>query len=111
MGNYGEIIIKTTDEYWITGKSSNEREFYVIIYQKNANLNEIAGNNFIISNFSFQHKHSATIILPTLLIPPTIYVIIFCCRWGEKSVWCSNEGNIFLPNVVTVNIGTFMLIH
>ncbi|KAI8436846.1 hypothetical protein MSG28_010300 [Choristoneura fumiferana] len=43
LGNYGEIIIKTPDEYWITGKSSNEREFYVIIQEKNANLKEIAG--------------------------------------------------------------------
>ncbi|XP_072949300.1 vacuolar fusion protein CCZ1 homolog [Epargyreus clarus] len=42
LGNYGEIIIKTPDEYWITGKSSNEREFYVVIQVKNANLKEIA---------------------------------------------------------------------
>ncbi|KAJ0176583.1 hypothetical protein K1T71_007762 [Dendrolimus kikuchii] len=42
LGNYGEVIIKTPDEYWITGKSSNEREFYVIIQEKNANLKEIA---------------------------------------------------------------------
>ncbi|CAH0585665.1 unnamed protein product [Chrysodeixis includens] len=42
LGNYGEIIIKTPDEYWITGKASNEREFYVIIQEKNANLKEIA---------------------------------------------------------------------
>ncbi|XP_028039377.1 vacuolar fusion protein CCZ1 homolog [Bombyx mandarina] len=42
LGNYGEIIIKTPDEYWITGKCSNDREFYVIIQEKNANLKEIA---------------------------------------------------------------------
>ncbi|CAG9102520.1 hypothetical protein JYU34_005813 [Plutella xylostella] len=42
LGSYGEIIIKTPDEYWITGKTSNEREFYVIIQQKSANLKEIA---------------------------------------------------------------------
>ncbi|CAH0398316.1 unnamed protein product [Chilo suppressalis] len=42
LGNYGEVIIKTPDEYWITGKTSNEREFYVIIQEKNANLKEIA---------------------------------------------------------------------
>ncbi|XP_034832366.1 vacuolar fusion protein CCZ1 homolog [Maniola hyperantus] len=42
LGNYGEIIIKTPDEYWITGKSSNDREFYVIIQEKNANLKDIA---------------------------------------------------------------------
>lgn len=43
LGNYGEIIIKTPDEYWITGKASNEREFYVVIQEKNANLKDISG--------------------------------------------------------------------
>lgn len=42
IGNYGEIIIKTPDEYWIAGKSSNDREFYVVIQDKNANLKDIA---------------------------------------------------------------------
>lgn len=42
LGNYGEVIIKTPDEYWIAGKSSNDREFYVIIQDKNANLKDIA---------------------------------------------------------------------
>ncbi|GBP85146.1 Vacuolar fusion protein CCZ1 homolog [Eumeta japonica] len=42
LGNYGEVIIKTVDEYWITGKCSNEREFYVVIQRKNANLKEIS---------------------------------------------------------------------
>ncbi|XP_041979571.1 vacuolar fusion protein CCZ1 homolog isoform X2 [Aricia agestis] len=42
LGDFGEVIIKTPDEYWITGKSSNDREFYVVIYKKNANLKEIA---------------------------------------------------------------------
>lgn len=47
LGNYGEVIIKTPDEYWITGKSSNEREFYVIIQEKNANLKEISGKLYL----------------------------------------------------------------
>ncbi|XP_049873224.1 vacuolar fusion protein CCZ1 homolog isoform X2 [Pectinophora gossypiella] len=42
LGNYGEVIIKTPDEYWITGKTSNEREFYVVIQEKNANLKDIS---------------------------------------------------------------------
>ncbi|KAM3965217.1 vacuolar fusion protein CCZ1 [Aphomia sociella] len=42
LGNYGEMIIKIPDEYWITGKTSNEREFYVIIQEKNATLKEIS---------------------------------------------------------------------
>ncbi|XP_060803197.1 vacuolar fusion protein CCZ1 homolog isoform X2 [Amyelois transitella] len=42
LGKYGEIIIKIPDEYWVTGKISNEREFYVVIQEKNATLKEIS---------------------------------------------------------------------
>ncbi|XP_074648417.1 vacuolar fusion protein CCZ1 homolog [Tubulanus polymorphus] len=34
----GETIIKTCSDYWVVGKRSDQREFYVVIYQKNANL-------------------------------------------------------------------------
>lgn len=37
----GETIVKTMNDYWIVGKLSNLREFYVVIHQKNANLIEI----------------------------------------------------------------------
>ncbi|XP_066583435.1 vacuolar fusion protein CCZ1 homolog [Prorops nasuta] len=37
----GEIIIKTLSDYWVVGKLSNLREFFVVIQQKNANLIEI----------------------------------------------------------------------
>lgn len=37
----GETIVKTMNDYWVVGKLSNLREFYVVIHQKNANLIEI----------------------------------------------------------------------
>ncbi|XP_024941079.1 vacuolar fusion protein CCZ1 homolog isoform X2 [Cephus cinctus] len=37
----GEVIIKTMSDYWVVGKLSNLREFFVVIQQKNANLIEI----------------------------------------------------------------------
>ncbi|XP_057320493.1 vacuolar fusion protein CCZ1 homolog [Microplitis mediator] len=37
----GETIIKTMSDYWVVGKLSNLREFYVVIQQKNANIIEI----------------------------------------------------------------------
>ncbi|XP_011503777.1 PREDICTED: vacuolar fusion protein CCZ1 homolog [Ceratosolen solmsi marchali] len=37
----GEIVIKTMSDYWIVGKLSNLREFFVIIQQKNASIIEI----------------------------------------------------------------------
>ena len=39
----GETIVKTCSDCWVVGKKSDQREFYVIINQKNANLIEING--------------------------------------------------------------------
>lgn len=39
----GETIVKTTSDFWVVGKKSDQREFYVVINQKNANLIEING--------------------------------------------------------------------
>lgn len=41
MSTTGEIILKTMSDYWVVGKLSNLREFYVVIHQKNANLIDI----------------------------------------------------------------------
>jgi hypothetical protein len=45
MSTTGEVILKTMSDYWVVGKLSNLREFYVVIHQKNANLIEINGKN------------------------------------------------------------------
>ncbi|XP_015111487.1 vacuolar fusion protein CCZ1 homolog [Diachasma alloeum] len=37
----GEVVIKTMSDYWVVGKLSNLREFFVVIQQKNANIIEI----------------------------------------------------------------------
>ncbi|XP_076167740.1 vacuolar fusion protein CCZ1 [Ptiloglossa arizonensis] len=37
----GEIIIKTMSHYWVIGKLSNLREFFVVIQQKSASIIEI----------------------------------------------------------------------
>ena len=39
----GETMMKTTNDFWVIGKRSDQREFYVILHQKNANLIEISG--------------------------------------------------------------------
>jgi hypothetical protein len=38
----GETMMKTTYDFWVIGKRSDKREFYVILHQKNANLIEIS---------------------------------------------------------------------
>lgn len=43
MGHAGETIVKTMNDYWIVGKISNLREFYIAIQQKNASLIDISG--------------------------------------------------------------------
>uniref|UniRef100_A0A1B6LR64 CCZ1/INTU/HSP4 first Longin domain-containing protein n=1 Tax=Graphocephala atropunctata TaxID=36148 RepID=A0A1B6LR64_9HEMI len=37
-----ETIVKTMSDYWVVGRLSNAREFYVVIQHKNANLIEIS---------------------------------------------------------------------
>lgn len=34
-------------DYWIVGKKSDQRELYVILNQKNANLIEVNGKQFV----------------------------------------------------------------
>ncbi|XP_065826343.1 vacuolar fusion protein CCZ1 homolog [Oscarella lobularis] len=40
-GEDGETIMKTTGDCWVVGKRSDQREFFVVLPQKNANLIEI----------------------------------------------------------------------
>lgn len=39
----GETVMKTLTDCWVVGKKSDQREFYVVLNQKNANLIEING--------------------------------------------------------------------
>ncbi|XP_076310218.1 vacuolar fusion protein CCZ1 isoform X2 [Tachypleus tridentatus] len=41
INDSGEIIMKTMSEWWVVGKMSDQREFYVVLNQKSANLIEI----------------------------------------------------------------------
>ena len=36
-----EIVVKAMSDYWVVGKKSDQRELYVILNQKNANLIEV----------------------------------------------------------------------
>lgn len=40
-----EIIVKAMTDYWVVGKKSDQRELYVILNQKNANLIEVNGKS------------------------------------------------------------------
>ena len=43
----GEMFVKTCGDSWVVGKKSDQREFYVVINQKTANLIEINGERFV----------------------------------------------------------------
>ena len=42
----GETFVKTMSDCWIVGRKSDQRELFVILNQKNANLIEIDGEWF-----------------------------------------------------------------
>lgn len=46
LGPWGENIVKTTNDYWVFSKTSNLREFYIVLQQKNASLIGISGQFF-----------------------------------------------------------------
>lgn len=58
-----EIIVKAMTDYWVVGKKSDQRELYVILNQKNANLIEVNG------------KSSSSCFQPVFLGP-----FLICCR-------------------------------
>lgn len=43
-----EIIVKAMSDYWVVGKKSDQRELYVILNQKNANLIEVNGKDWLL---------------------------------------------------------------
>lgn len=45
--------MKTMSDCWVVGRKSDQREFFVILNQKSANLIEINGEDF---SFSFSYK-------------------------------------------------------
>lgn len=45
-----EIIVKAMTDYWVVGKKSDQRELYVILNQKNANLIEVNGKAYSSGN-------------------------------------------------------------
>lgn len=59
LGNSGETIMKTMNDYWVVGKTSNCREFYVALQQKNASLIDISGKylNSLNLNILFVYIH------------------------------------------------------
>lgn len=39
--------MKAMSDYWVVGKKSDQRELYVILNQKNANLIEVNGKDWV----------------------------------------------------------------
>lgn len=56
MKDFGEIIGKTVSDCWIVGKLSDERELYVVLQQKNANIVDVNGMKYF-------YMHSVLFVL------------------------------------------------
>lgn len=52
--NSSELVVKTSHDHWVVGRSGDGREFYVVICHKNANLVEVTDevNRMCSSHFS-----------------------------------------------------------
>ncbi|XP_042230477.1 vacuolar fusion protein CCZ1 homolog isoform X1 [Homarus americanus] len=52
--NSGELVVKTSQDHWVVGRSGDGREFYVVVSHKNANLVEVTDevNRMCASHFS-----------------------------------------------------------
>lgn len=61
-----EIIVKAMTDYWVVGKKSDQRELYVILNQKNANLIEVNGK-FNSPHISICNSHLILELLPFFL--------------------------------------------
>lgn len=48
--------MKAMSDYWVVGKKSDQRELYVILNQKNANLIEVNGKDW----FFYYHLNAVT---------------------------------------------------
>ncbi|RXM32902.1 Vacuolar fusion protein CCZ1-like [Acipenser ruthenus] len=74
-----EIIVKAMTDYWIVGKKSDQRELYVILNQKNANLIEV---NEIMSMYKIKPISGGEIQID---LPTCMYKLpnIHCHRSGS----------------------------
>ena len=59
-----EIIVKTANDYWVVGKRSEQREFYVVLLKKDATLLDVQGTNCRFENTTLGH-HRRTTHAPT----------------------------------------------
>lgn len=59
MKDFGEIMGKTLSDCWIVGKMSDERELYVVLQQKNANIVDV---NDELKKLSMSHFQSIFIM-------------------------------------------------
>lgn len=53
--NISEVMIRTSDDRWIVGKKSDQREFYIIFERKDANLLQVSEE---IKTLSAKHFHN-----------------------------------------------------
>ncbi|KAK7080846.1 hypothetical protein SK128_005059 [Halocaridina rubra] len=61
-----ELVVKTSQDHWVVGRSGDGREFYVIVSHKNANLVEVTGKSFR-AHFILTYDIGDFVVLPITL--------------------------------------------
>lgn len=91
-----EIIVKAMTDYWVVGKKSDQRELYVILNQKNANLIEVNG-------MFPPPVISTTIQFPIPLHfsnPFYVFLLLFLFCRGGKEALCNTVQQHFLLGLI-----------
>lgn len=75
-----EIIVKAMTDYWVVGKKSDQRELYVILNQKNANLIEVNGMSPPPGDVHVTPTalHISALILYPYFFTNTLFSFLFC---------------------------------
>lgn len=65
VGQSGETIVKTMNDYWVVSRTSNAREFFIALQQRNASLIDISGE---FSHITIMNTFEVTVSLVVVKI-------------------------------------------
>ena len=81
----GEIIAKTNSDAWVVGRRSDQREFYVILSNKTANLIEVNGECGFVHDTSLTPFCSLSLSLSTYFRgSPKVVGDTFCWHFFRR---------------------------
>lgn len=86
--------MKAMTDYWVVGKKSDQRELYVILNQKNANLIEVNGRSNMDGWMELVSLSSSHMFSWLCLLIPTLF--FFSTNRGSEEALCDTVQQHFL---------------